>query len=491
MKIRSKLLLIYGIMITSLLLVGAFCIWAIVSWRGAATELSLMHEQSLRAERLRAETHRQIYHALDYLNGEENARQDFLKIQEITPGLLAILRSNAIAIEEKDHILGLEETHYELVWIMQKYFERGEDLITDQKLPAARARLREIGDEVTDDVASLNQYYRTQENNRMAAAADAGTFAGYVIGITAIMAGIQFIALTFLLQRWLIRPIIMLNKATRAISEGNLDTRIDLTGKDEWGQLSTAIEKMTSSLKISQQRLRAQERFAALGEIATYSAHNIRNPLAGIRAATQVMLNELGESETEARQSLREIMDTVDRIDVWLKRLLEFARPLEMEYDPTDINLLVKEALKLAGRPFGEKNVILDWDLAPELPLMLIDSILVEQALVAVAANAYEAISHNGAIKIGTSIREDKESILISISDNGKGVPDHIKPRLFRAFMTSKESGTGLGLAQARKIIDMHGGEINLESVAGKRTIVSIRLPVKNEKGLLDSQKEI
>jgi two-component system NtrC family sensor kinase len=321
----------------------------------------------------------------------------------------------------------------------------------------------------------------------MAAAADAGTFAGYVIGITAIMAGIQFIALTFLLQRWLVRPIIMLNDTTRSISEGNLDTRIDLTSKDEWGQLSAAIEKMTSSLKISQQRLRAQERFAALGEIAAYSAHNIRNPLAGIRAATQVMLNELGLADADARQSLKEIMDTIDRVDIWLKRLLEFAKPLELEYSPTDINLLIKEALRLAGRPFEEKNVKVDWCLAPELPVISIDSVLVEQALVAIAANAYEAINDNGKIKIETSIIEDMESISISISDNGTGVPDHIKPKLFRAFMTSKEGGTGLGLAQARKIVDMHGGEINLESLPEKGTTVSILLPVKNEKGLLDS----
>lgn len=487
MKIRSKLLLIYGVMIISLLLVGAFCIWAIVSWRGAATELSEIHEQSLRAERLRAETHRQIYHALDYLNGEENARRDFAEIQEITPNLLAILRSKALTTEEKDHIEGLEETHYELVWIMNKYFERGEDLITDQKLPAARARLREIGDEVTDDVASLIQYYRTQENKRLAAAADAGTFAGYVIGITAMMAGIQFIALTFLLQRWLVRPIIMLNDATKTISEGNLDIRIDLSSKDEWGQLSTAIEKMTSSLKTSQQRLRAHERFAALGEIAAYSAHNIRNPLAGIRAATQVMLDELGEPETDTAQSLKEIMTTIDRIDIWLKRLLEFTKPLEIEYTPTDINLVVEEALTLAGRPFEKKNVKLDWRLAPNLPDMTIDSILIEQALVAIAANAYEAINDNGTIIIETSIRKDKESISIEISDNGRGVPDHIQPKLFRAFMTGKEGGTGLGLAQAKKIVDMHGGEIDLESLPGKGTVVSILLPLKNENGLLDS----
>jgi signal transduction histidine kinase len=481
-KIRSKLLLIYGIMISSLLIVGAFCIWTIVSWRRAATELSEMHEQSLRAERLRAETHRQIYNALDYLNGEEDARQDFLKIQEITPNLLEVLRSRALTTEEKDRIEGLDETHYELVWIMNKYFERGEELITDQKLPTARARLREIGDEVTDDVASLNQYYRLQENKRMAAAADAGIFAAYVIGIIIVIAVIQFVALMFLLQRWLVRPIMMLNDTTRTISEGNLDTRIDLASKDEWGQLSTAIEKMTSSLKISQQRLRTQERFATLGEIATYSAHNIRNPLAGIRATTQVMLDELAEIDAETRQSLKDIMNTIDRIDICLKRLHEVARPLEIEYCPTDINPLVNEALTLAGRSFEEKHIKLDWRLAPNLPPAIIDPVLVEQALAAIAANAYEAISEKGTISIETGLRKDMESISISISDDGRGIPDQIKGKLFRAFMTGKEGGIGLGLAQAKKIVDMHGGQINLESSPGEGTTVSISLPINSEK---------
>lgn len=473
--------MIYGIMIVSLMLVGFFCIRAILGWRQAARELSEIHRQSLRAEQLRAEAHREIYYALDYLSGEKSARQEFEKIEKIAPDLLNILKSSSLTTEEFDHIEGLEETHFELVWIVKKFFERGENLNGDLNIPAARERLREIGDEVTDDVASINQYYRSQENRRTAAAAEAGVFAAYVVGATAVVALVQFVALAFFLQRWLVRPIVMLNDAARSISGGNLDTRITLKSKDEWGQLSSAINDMTSSLKTSQQRLRTHERFAALGEIAAYSAHNIRNPLAGIRAAAQNLSDDPALTDSDVKQSMHDIINTIDRIDMWLKRLLEFARPLELEYSLTDINGLAEETLRLSERPFVDKKVRIQRRLQPDLPRILVDPVLIEQALAAVVTNAFEAVDDRGSIVIETSRDDNSQHISIKLTDNGRGVPEHIQPRLFRAFMSSKDGGTGLGLAQAKKIIDMHGGRISLESSPGKGTMVSIYLPLLGE----------
>ncbi len=117
---------------------------------------------------------------------------------------------------------------------------------------------------------------------------------------------------------------------------------------------------------------------------------------------------------------------------------------------------------------------------------MQIDSILIEQALMTIVTNAYEAVERDGAILIETVLSsggEDRNFVEIVISDNGKGVPAEMQPKLFRAFMTSKEGGTGLGLAQAKKVVDIHGGEINLESSRGRGTTVTIRLPVHNISG--------
>jgi signal transduction histidine kinase len=170
-------------------------------------------------------------------------------------------------------------------------------------------------------------------------------------------------------------------------------------------------------------------------------------------------------------------------MDNWLKRLLEFARPLEPQIESTDINKLVKESVEIAGKSFPHKKARFDWQLSENLPISPVDPILLEQAVMAIAANSFEALDSQGVISVKTCLREseDKKTIEISVSDNGKGVPSEIQPKLFRAFMTSKDGGTGLGLAQARKIIDIHGGEINLESSPGSGTVVTVRIPLKHD----------
>jgi signal transduction histidine kinase len=240
---------------------------------------------------------------------------------------------------------------------------------------------------------------------------------------------------------------------------------------------------MADSLKETLQQLAIHERSAAMGELAAYASHNIRNPLAGIRAAAQVIISESKSDYNETSQSLQEIIETIDRLDNWLKRLLEFARPLEPQIEPTDINKLVKESVGIAGKSYAHKKTRFDWRLSENLPISPVDPILLEQAVMAIAANSFEALDSQGMISIKTCLQEseNKKAIEISIWDNGKGVSPEIQPKLFRAFMTSKDGGTGLGLAQAKKIIDIHGGEINLESSPGSGTAVTIRIPLKSD----------
>lgn len=481
MKIRSRLILIYGIMIILLLLVGFFSLTSILNLGRAADELSELYAQSIRAEQLRWNTQRQINYSQDFILGDEKAEGEFGDIQENTQALINELRTNAKSEIETDLIEALEETQYELVWLMNRFFERDLQDPSISNLLETRARLREIGDEVSDDVVTLNRYYSQQQSNKLNAASVAGKTVAWVIGAISALALLQFIALVFLSQRWLVKPIGDLNRAAAAISGGNLDINIEFPGKNEWGQLADSINKMAYSLKETLQKLAVHERSAAMGELAAYASHNIRNPLAGIRAAAQVIISELKPDDKETSQSLNEIIDTIDRMDNWLKRLLEFARPLEPQVEPTDINKLVKESVEIAGKSYLHKKARLDWDLSTDLRNFPVDPILLEQAVIAIASNSFEALDSQGTISIKTCLKEDIKSIEISVADNGKGVSPDIQPKLFRAFMTSKDGGTGLGLAQAKKIIDIHGGEINLESSPAKGTTVTVRIPLKIE----------
>ncbi len=486
MKIRSRLLLIYGVMLILLLLVGSFSLRSILELGKSADELSAIYDQSIRAEQLRFNTQRQINYSLDFLLGENTADVEFGKIQADVQSLFEELKINSRAAVEGDLIESLEETQYELVWLMNRYFERGLYDLSDLDLADARARLREIGDEVSDDVVTLNRYYNRLQSHKLSAASRAGKTVAWVVGATAALALIQFIALVMLSQRWLVKPIGDLNRAAAAISRGDLDTHIEFSGKNEWGQLADSINRMTSSLKDSLQKLAAHERSAALGELAAYASHNIRNPLAGIRAAAQVIMDDRISVDAETSESLKEVIETIDRLDNWLKRLLEYAKPLQPQIETADINRLAKESAEIVGKLYPDKNVRLKWNLSENLPGLQIDSILIEQALMTIVTNAYEAVERDGTISIETALsseQEDRNFVEIIISDNGKGVPVEIQPKLFRAFMTSKEGGTGLGLAQAKKVVDIHGGEINLESSPGRGTTVTIRLPVHNISG--------
>ncbi len=484
MKIRSKLLLYYGVIIAALLVASAISISAVSGWGKAVDRLLETHSKSAVAERLRSEIFRQVTFALDFLNGDTEARSRFEEIQSDFIDLLDQLKTDSLFEREIYFIESLEETQYELTWIMNRFFNSESGQLSENNLPQARERLREMADEVAGDVASLNQYYASQEDIWLKAAADAGGLAVGIIIAASITAVSFFIAFAFLLQRWLVRPIAAVDKATRSISDGNLDVRIDLKGNDEWGQVAAAISDMAESLKESLRKLSEQERLAAIGEISAYAAHNVRNPLAGIRAAVQVLLDDSDRLPQATVESLDDIIKTVDRLDGWLKRLLDFARPLDYRPERQDINRLLTEAVSIAYKPYEGSASRLNWRLGKNIPPVEVDGILLEQAIVLIATNAFQAVSDNGRIEFETAYEDSSDGfgqVRIRIADNGMGIPDQIMPRLFKIFESSKARGTGLGLAQAKRIIDIHGGRINLQSGPGEGTRVEILLPSRRQ----------
>jgi signal transduction histidine kinase len=301
-----------------------------------------------------------------------------------------------------------------------------------------------------------------------------------VIGSAAVIAIVLLIALIILSQRWLAFPITLVSKATAEISSGNFDTRVPISSNDEWGKLAAAINRMSQTLKVSQHRLLIQERLAALGEIGSYTAHNLRNPLAGIRAAAQVALSEQPAAGTETMETLKDIINAVDRMDDWIKRFLTYARPLTPEIVRHELNGIISQAARLAHKAHKNKAE-LSLALDDNIGEVEIDGILIEQVIQVITANAFEALVDGGRVEIQSLLEIGADThprAVIIITDNGRGIPPGIQSRLFKPFSSAKEGGTGLGLAQAKKIIDMHGGQIGIESLA-VGTRVTIRLPLK------------
>lgn len=478
MTIRSKLILSYLFLFLVVLAIGASAFWASGRWRSAAAELSRAYNQGIAAERLRADIYRQISSGSDFLSGDIEAKTGFWSIQKRVAMQMEKLKAAAKSEEETDHLEALEETQRELVYVAQNIFQPSSAGVRNPKERPAE-KLEEIGDEVTSDVAVLNQYYQGLENVALAAAAGSGNLIAYLVGGAALLALVQLVVTVFLLQRWLAGPIAEVGQVTAKISRGNFEARAAIGSRDEWGELAGAINRMAEALKGYEQKLRAQERLAALGELASFAAHNIRNPLAGIRAASQVMLAE-NAGQPAIKDSLSDIIQSVDKLDMWIQRLLGFAKPLDLQSTKTELPQLVYEALGLHEALLESKRISRTIRLEP-LPPVLADPVLVEQVLSALIVNAAEAMEVGGTLTIVASTG-NREAIL-RVTDTGKGISPTFIEKVFKPFVTDKPGGTGLGLAQAKKILDLHGGSIKVESTPGVGTTVTLTLPLFREVG--------
>ncbi len=227
------------------------------------------------------------------------------------------------------------------------------------------------------------------------------------------------------------------------------------------------------ALRDAQQQLLRTERLAAVGEFAGAVAHGIRNPLAGIRAAAQVARQEAGDGPLA--DSLEGVLAEADRLDHRIRTLLDFSRPYVPTPVPTDLCMLAAEVAR-AIRPQAERQgVTVDVE-APSAPVESpVDPNYLEEALLELSANALRAMSEGGKLRV--SVGGEGPGACIRIADTGSGIPAGVVARVFDLFFTTRADGTGMGLATVKKIVELNGGRIALESTGPGGTVFRVDLP--------------
>ncbi len=457
--------------------IGVASIWSLIRWQEAASLVELDRSRTYLVDQLRRGMNRQVNYGSSHLSGGEAELALFLETEIELATELVELKKLANRPEESDHIQGVEETMNELTWVVQGILEGIDSSSTRSVVVSSLERLQEISDEISDDVAVLHRYYRRQVDESVARATTAGKNASWVIGISLGVALLQVLSMIFISQFWLVKPIAKVGLVTRQISQGDLETRLDLATADEWGALAQSINDMALSLTNLQLELQTKERLAAVGEVAAYTAHNIRNPLAGIRAAAQVALSELSDADSSNREVFEDIIGSVDRMERWIKSLMSFAAPLELKRSNCSIGKLIKEISSLLAEKARADQVKLIIVSDVEQTQVMIDEDLFGQALANIITNAIESGSDR--VEIGSAINTvstSRPELKITIKDFGRGIDPEIEPRLFHAFTTNKSGGTGLGLAQAKKIVELHRGKLSIASEPGAGTLVCITL---------------
>lgn len=279
------------------------------------------------------------------------------------------------------------------------------------------------------------------------------------------------------LKRSIVKPIEGVLKATAEISAGNLNHKAPDEGIEELASLSKAINEMADKLLNSQENLVRTEKQAAQGLLVPMLAHNIRNPLASIRATAQVMDDP--EHDAETRESLQGIINTVDRLERWTGALLAYLHPLKPQPSNTRIKDIVEGALEPLHQKIAKKSIQLTLPIWPKTNAIKSDYIftdqhLLEQVIYNLLLNAVDASSNQGAIAIQLKISSN--AFTLELSDHGSGMPFIPDPSAMNA-PTTKRFGTGLGIPFAFKVCDALGGQLQFVSKPEGGTSVIISLP--------------
>jgi len=218
------------------------------------------------------------------------------------------------------------------------------------------------------------------------------------------------------------------------------------------------IQAQLEALEDSRQQLAQSEKLAALGRLAAGIAHEVRNPLGVIRASAS-MVQDAFDDGTEDHRACELIVDEIDRLDGLIGALLAFARPARMELSPTELRPMVDRAATLAAEA---RDVRVEADVAPGL-VVRADADLLTQVLLGFIVNAAEA----GATRVGVRAGRDGAAIELTVADDGAGIAPEDEPRVFEPFFTTKDTGTGLGLSMATRIVEAHGGAVAVRRGAG------------------------
>lgn len=303
-----------------------------------------------------------------------------------------------------------------------------------------------------------------------------------LLAATAALAVLVAVIVSYGIARTITRPLGAITSTMREMAaSGDLSRRIsmpDTRWQDEDARLlATTFNSMTDSIERFQREAAQRERLSSLGRLSTVIAHEVRNPLMIIKTSLRSLRREDARPE-QLQAAARDIDEEITRLNRIVVEVLDYARPIKFDHGPADLNAITRDAVKAAESAAGVSGIRVALD--PSLPAATTDAERVRQALVNIVGNAIQAMEGNPEGAAGIRVRTmrlDSRLAAITVSDSGPGIAAGDLPRVFDPYFTTRRTGTGIGLAISRNIIEGLGGRITVASEPGRGTDVRIELP--------------
>jgi two-component system sensor histidine kinase HydH len=235
------------------------------------------------------------------------------------------------------------------------------------------------------------------------------------------------------------------------------------------------------NLKEAEAAVRRTERLAALGQLSAGLAHELRNPLGTIKTSAEMLVKSVEGDSAVAREMAGFISSEVDRTNSLVSRFLDFARPLALRLEITDLTQVIDQAVTDVGNHRPPFDVMIYKNYSPDIPPFFLDGQLMERVLYNLLLNAAQASPPKGSVTVKT--RQIADTVEIAVIDRGPGIEPKDVESIFNPFFTTKSSGVGLGLAIVSKIVDEHGGKITVESKPAEGSVFRVYLPFREKIG--------
>jgi signal transduction histidine kinase len=282
------------------------------------------------------------------------------------------------------------------------------------------------------------------------------------------------------------RPLRRLTRAAEQVAAGDLSVQVPAAGKDEVAGLARTFNEMVARLREQrrlEERLHHAERTSAIGRLAAAVAHEIRNPLNFINLSIDHLRERLGPEEPARREDFQRILGNVKAEISRLNRLvvdfLSFGTPMRLHPRPCAVADVLRDVAALVEHKARDQGIELSVDASDGLPLVTADPELLKTCFLNLMINAVDAMPGGGRLAIALRREQEPEDALVAtIADTGAGMSPADVANAFEPYVSSKETGFGLGLALTRKIVADHGGSVTLDSAPGRGTTATIRLPI-------------